>query len=165
MKKSSMQNELSGKQSYRIPIPFLWAGCLLSLLAGSGILQAAKVDKIAAGGSHSLILKTDGSLWAVGSNSNGQLGDGSTSPRSVPYMVESSNVLEIAAGENHSLYIFNDNGTIRLKGMGANTSGQLGDGTSADQHSPVSIDDGDIFSVSADGNHSLYLKVNTTKLS
>ena len=39
---------------------------------------ASGVIAIAAGGWHSLLAKTDGSLWAVGSNSYGQLGDGGT---------------------------------------------------------------------------------------
>jgi len=37
-----------------------------------------------AGSSHSLAVKSDGTLWSWGSNSRGQLGDGTTSPRSAP---------------------------------------------------------------------------------
>lgn len=37
---------------------------------------------VAAGDAHSLILKTDGTLWATGHNYNGQLGDGTTISRS-----------------------------------------------------------------------------------
>ena len=35
------------------------------------------VSSISAGGHHSLILKTDGTVWATGQNNYGQLGNGS----------------------------------------------------------------------------------------
>jgi alpha-tubulin suppressor-like RCC1 family protein len=42
------------------------------------MIAASNVVAIAAGECHSLILKTDGSLWAMGQNLEGQLGDGFT---------------------------------------------------------------------------------------
>jgi alpha-tubulin suppressor-like RCC1 family protein len=42
------------------------------------------VAAVAAGGWHTLALKTDGSLWAWGYNGGGQLGDGTTTDRSSP---------------------------------------------------------------------------------
>ena len=39
------------------------------------------VQDISAGDEHSLILKTDGTLWACGNNEYGQLGDGTTTTR------------------------------------------------------------------------------------
>jgi alpha-tubulin suppressor-like RCC1 family protein len=50
---------------------------LVLLLWQSVSLQAATtVTNIAAGFSHSLFLKSDGSLWGVGANVDGELGDG-----------------------------------------------------------------------------------------
>ncbi|WP_147332732.1 hypothetical protein [Archangium gephyra] len=37
---------------------------------------------------HTLALKQDGSLWAWGNNSHGQLGDGSTISRATPIRVQ-----------------------------------------------------------------------------
>jgi alpha-tubulin suppressor-like RCC1 family protein len=42
---------------------------------------------MAAGYEFSLILKTDGSLWACGNNEYGQLGDGTTENRLAPVRV------------------------------------------------------------------------------
>jgi len=42
------------------------------------------VADISAAGGHTLILKTDGSVWACGSNEFGQLGDGTTTDRYAP---------------------------------------------------------------------------------
>ena len=50
---------------------------------------------ISAGDYHSLILKDDGSLWACGRNSQGQLGDGTEITRRNPVLVMSSGVSTI----------------------------------------------------------------------
>jgi len=46
------------------------------------------VRQIAAGNWHSLASKTDGTLWAWGNNTTGQLGDGTTTTRSAPVLVK-----------------------------------------------------------------------------
>ena len=96
------------------------------------LILASNVVSIAAGGCHSLLLKTDGSLWGMGRNIEGQLGDGSyatypTPPNGVdvPEMIVASNVVAIAAGQYHSLFLKSDGS---LWAMGQNTQGQLGDG-------------------------------------
>src|SRR6185312_15197966 len=82
---------------------------------------------IAAGGTHVLALKSDGTVWAWGSNTSGQLGDGTTTQRAAPVQVTGlSGVTAIAAGSNHSLAVKSD-GTVWA--WGTNAAGQLGDGT------------------------------------
>ena len=70
------------------------------------------VVSIAAGGSHSLARKNDGTVWAWGYNAQGQLGDGTSGPaadRSTPVPVTGLiNVASIKAGGSHSLALQND---------------------------------------------------------
>jgi alpha-tubulin suppressor-like RCC1 family protein len=57
------------------------------------------VTAIAAGGSHSVALKSDGSLWSWGNNDSGQL-----VRRSLPTQVPGlTGVVAITAGENFTL--------------------------------------------------------------
>ena len=62
-----------------------------------------------AGGSHSLGVRANGSLWAWGNNANGRLGDNTTTIRSSPVLVvgEFTDWIEASAGGNHSLSIRN----------------------------------------------------------
>lgn len=45
------------------------------------------VTAVAAGVSHSLALKSDGTIWTWGENSSGQLGDGTETLRATPVQV------------------------------------------------------------------------------
>jgi alpha-tubulin suppressor-like RCC1 family protein len=56
----------------------------------------------------------------------GQLGDGKTEDRSVPQTVVNGEVIAIAAGGAHSLFL-KRGGSLWV--MGSNSMGQLGDGT------------------------------------
>lgn len=91
-------------------------------------------NAIAAGTGHTLVLKTDGSVWAWGENGKGQLGIGTTNDARTPYTTQINNVVAIAAGGSHGLALKND-GTVWA--WGANDGGQLGNGTNADATSPV----------------------------
>jgi alpha-tubulin suppressor-like RCC1 family protein len=104
---------------------------------------------------HSLFLKCDGSLWAMGNNANGQLGDGTLNSTNRPEEIVASGVTAIAVGNAHSLFIKSDGS---LWAMGNNSYGQLGDGTSNDANQPEEIVSSGVISVAAGGNHSLFLK-------
>ena len=83
------------------------------------------VTDIAAGDNHSFYIKSDGSLWAMGLNTSGQLGDETTDNRNSPVAVKVSGVAvtgvaQIAAGFNHSLILKSDGS---LLAMGLNASG------------------------------------------
>jgi alpha-tubulin suppressor-like RCC1 family protein len=135
----------------------------LSNSVGTLISDTAKfyaiTKSVAAGGSHSLILKTDGTLFACGLNMNGQLGDGTGIDRHIPVQIMTG-VQSVAAGFIHSLILKTD-GT--LFGCGYNGDGELGDGTTIDQISPVQIKSG-VQSIAAGKYHSLILLTNGTLL-
>ena len=64
---------------------------------------------VAAGQYHTLALKNDGTVWACGDNSYGQLGDGTTTQRLTPVQVSSlTGITEVAGGYFHSLFLKND---------------------------------------------------------
>ena len=90
---------------------------------------------VAAGQWHSLFLKSDGTMWAMGNNAFGQLGDGTTTERHSPVSV-GSNVVAVAAGAFHSLFLKN-NGSVWA--MGYNAYGQLGDGSIINRSNAVSV--------------------------
>ena len=93
--------------------------------------------RIAAGDRHSVAIRGDGTLWAWGTNSSGQLGDGTTDSSPVPVQIGSSaQWLEVGAGASHTLGAASDG----LWAWGQNFQGQLGDGTTEARLSPVKID-------------------------
>jgi len=101
-----------------------------ALVAGSVQTVAVAMNNI-----QTLFVKRDRTLWAFGPNSRGQLGDGTTSTRTVPVQV-ASDALAVAANGNQSFFITSDG---VLWGMGWNGLGQLGDGTTTNRLRPISI--------------------------
>ncbi|MNO46517.1 Regulator of chromosome condensation (RCC1) repeat protein [compost metagenome] len=66
------------------------------------------VISVSAGGSHSLALRKDGTVWAWGSNEQGELGDDSGQNRLTPVQVKGlPAILSIAAGSNNSVALGN----------------------------------------------------------
>jgi alpha-tubulin suppressor-like RCC1 family protein len=120
-------------------------------------IVASNVVAIAAGGMHSLFLKSDGSLWAMGYNGSGQLGDGTLNQTNKPEEIIASGVTAIAAGDLHSLFLKSDGS---LWAMGCNADGQLGDGTFDNTNQPQEIVASGVTAIAAGGAHSLFLKSN-----
>lgn len=86
---------------------------------------------------HSLALKNNGTLWASGVNTTGQLGIGTTANTSSFVQVgTASHWAKVRCGRQHTLAITN---TGTLWTWGLNSSGQLGDGTTTQRTTPVRI--------------------------
>jgi len=77
------------------------------------VANAAVAKEVAAGGSHVIVVKTDGTVWAWGRNSYGQLGNGDWLDQYTPVQVAGlDNVATVSAGLYHSLAVRSD-GTVR----------------------------------------------------
>ena len=96
-------------------------------------------DNVAVETGHNLtvVLKSDGSVRTAGLNSDGQLGDGTTTLRRSPVRVQGlTDAVAIAAGRDMT-YAIRSNG--QLVGWGRNDEGQLGDGTLTRRPAPVRV--------------------------
>jgi len=131
-------------------------------LASSKVSAADDVfPMVAAGGYHSLALKSDGTVLAWGDNANGQFGDGTNTSRNTPVQVSGlTGVVNIAAGIIHSLALKSD-GTVWA--WGYNGHGQLGDGTTTGRNTPVQVSGlTGVVDIAAGTYHSLALKSDGT---
>ena len=113
----------------------------------TGASTLTGITSIAGGGNHSLVVKSDGSAWAWGSNSSGQLGNSSTTNSSLPVQVKDmtgtstlTGVTAAASGSDFSLAVKSD-GTVWA--WGGNDFGALGnassDGTYPDTSANTSV--------------------------
>lgn len=86
---------------------------------------------------HAQAIKTNGTLWAWGSNFGGALGDGTNINKYIPTQIGTdTNWLHVYTGNNDSHAFKTDN---TLWAWGRNDFGQLGDGTLVDKYSPIQI--------------------------
>src|SRR3989304_5016513 len=116
------------------------------------------ITAIAGGGrAHSLALRNDGTVWAWGFNTSGQLGNGTLTNNNVPVPVSSlTAVTALAGGGNHSIALRND-GTVWA--WGYNGYGQLGNGTFTNSNVPAPVSSLTAVTALAGGEgHSLALK-------
>lgn len=93
---------------------------------------------VSCGISHTIGLKSDGSIWAWGGNNAGQLGQGNTTHRSSPVQIGSSSWTMISVASNGE-YVAGILLGGSLFAWGNNTNGQLGTGDTTNYSSPVVV--------------------------
>ncbi|WP_372735878.1 RCC1 domain-containing protein [Nocardioides sp.] len=99
-------------------------------------MDGKTIIEVAAGTDHCLALASDGTVYAWGAGSNGQLGNGTTTaPQSTPVLVtsagtpmEGKSITTIAAGSFNSYALSSDHLAFA---WGSATTGALGNGTTA----------------------------------
>lgn len=96
------------------------------------------VVAVATAGGHNCALTSKGSVLCWGSNDHGQLGDGTTRDRAEPVSVVGleRGVVGIGVGTFHSCAATLAGG---IRCWGANSDGELGDGTTVERHRPAAV--------------------------
>jgi len=98
--------------------------------------------QVACGFFNTLAIKTDGTLWLWGQNSEGQLGDDTLVHRSSPVqtIAGGTNWKQVATGCARHTVAIKTNGSLWVWGL--NSSGQLGDTTIDNKSSPIMVSGG-----------------------
>ena len=115
--------------------------------AGGGLITGHHTTVPITG--HTLVITTNGELWAWGANSSGQLGDGTILSRETPVRIgDAANWASVSTSASHSVALTESG---ELWAWGANSSGQLGDGTTYTRFAPVRVGTANWASASAGG--------------
>jgi alpha-tubulin suppressor-like RCC1 family protein len=113
--------------------------------AGTSALAGKAVVAVAASASHSMALCSDGTVATWGNNNKGQLGDNSTTSRSMPVAVNTQagtsalagkRVVAISAGLSHNLALCDDGMVVA---WGHNQFGHLGNNSTTQSNVPVVV--------------------------
>jgi alpha-tubulin suppressor-like RCC1 family protein len=108
-------------------------------------------------GYYAVGLKTDGTLWAAGHNTHGQLGDNTTTTRTSFVKIGTDTDWKSIATGYYTTYAIKNNGT--LWAWGNNQYGQVGDGTNTHRYVPTQIGtDTNWESITAGNYHAAALK-------
>ncbi|HWR94957.1 MAG TPA: T9SS type A sorting domain-containing protein [Flavobacterium sp.] len=120
-------------------------------------------QSVAVGTFHSLAIKSNGTLWAWGSNGHGELGDGNSLYRQFPTQIGTENNWEsIVAGYYYTIAIKKD-GTLWSWGYNFRGRLGLGDNFPSEVNSPTQIGNStDWETISAGSGHVLALKTDGT---
>jgi alpha-tubulin suppressor-like RCC1 family protein len=99
---------------------------------------SADVTAIAAGNMTACALEHNAGARCWGYNDGGQLGDGTTTSSALPVSVKNlpGNLAQVAVGWDHACALL-FSGTVRC--WGKNEAGQLGDGSTSDSSTPVTV--------------------------
>ena len=145
------------KRQWSLVVPVV----LLAVFVLTTISEAASA-RVAAGSFHTMLLKTDGTLWAWGDNSSGQLGDGTTTNKSSSTQVGTgTDWAAVTGGYAPQTVAIKSNGT--LWAWGNNSGGQLGDGTTVSKSSPTQVGTATNWStISAGDSHTVAIKTDGT---
>ena len=115
---------------------------------------AENVIRVVCSDHHAMFIKTDASLWGIGRNHRGQLGNGSTGQQMKPVEIVDREVIHVEVATDHTLFIKIDGS---LWGMGSNEFGQLGPNADLVQVEPIKIFETGVSSVSAGEGFSFVL--------
>jgi alpha-tubulin suppressor-like RCC1 family protein len=132
---------------------------LLSVFLFPSVVSA---QTIAGGNYYSLVLCSDRTVRAWGSNVSGQLGDSTFDDKKIPVLVKGlSGIIAIAGEGNHSLALKSDS-TVWCWGF--NTHGELGDESFNNKKNlPVkAVGLSGVIAIAAGENHSLALRKDST---
>ncbi len=115
----------------------------------SGVLSGKTILAIATGYAHTCVIASDNKVYCWGFNSQGQLGNNSTTSSSVPVAVNTAGVLSgktilsISAGAQQTCVIASDNNAYC---WGYNNYGQLGNNSVTRSLVPVAVDTSGVLS-------------------
>jgi alpha-tubulin suppressor-like RCC1 family protein len=127
------------------------------------LLGGTNWKSIAGGAIHTAAIKTDGTLWTWGRNTEGQLGVNNTTNRNTPVttLLGGNNWKSIACGGYHTVSIKTDGS---LWTWGFNSRGQLGVNNTTNRSTPVTtiLGGNNWKSVACGRNHIISLKTDGT---
>ncbi|NIL44150.1 cell wall anchor protein [Salinispora arenicola] len=135
----------------------------MSTPVGVSLPAGVTITAVAAGAFHSLAVTSTGAVLAWGDNSNGQLGNGTTTGSSTPVDVDlpaGTTITAVAAGVAGAAHSLALTSTGAALAWGNNADGQLGNGDTTNRSTPVDVDlpaGVTIAAVAAGGLHSLAL--------